>query len=304
MRLFFASLTAFALSALPAAAQLDGSFTLRRADDGNRFHLNLLYADGGSNYGGTFERSDFSDVVQKGDRVSFVLRRAPGAMTFEGRGTIDRASGWYDFAPNAEFLRDMERLGFRAIEDSALFVFAMDDLTVLKAKQLQGLVSDTLDTEQLVRLINHGAGLRYVQSMTDLGIKKLSSDEYRRARDHGVSARYVKELSELGFKLSIDELVRARDHGVSADFLTRMNALGYKGLDLQQYVRLRDHGVTPDYAESVGDAGLGKLSADDLVRLRDHGVSAEYIRRMKGLFKETPTVDQIIRLRTRREFGR
>ena len=314
------------------AAQMDGAFTLRQNDRDDRVNLNLQLADGRSNQGRTFDRAEFSDASRIGDRITFALRRAAGNFTFEGRGTMERASGSYDFAPNPDFRREMERLGFRDVEDKALFVLALDGLTVANVKQLQGLVSDKLDTPQLVRLINHGAGLQYVQAMTDGGFKELPSDEYRRARDHGVSAEFARDMAELGLKLPLDELVRmrdhgvsadyvramrtaghkvgheelvrARDHGVSADFVQKMTALGYGGLALSEYVRMRDHGVSPDYAEALRDAGLSNVSSGDLVRLRDHGITASYVRRTKELFKETPSVEQIIRLRTRGDVGR
>ncbi|HJR60879.1 MAG TPA: hypothetical protein VJ813_15825 [Vicinamibacterales bacterium] len=320
------------LTAAPAAAQMDGAFTLRQNDRDDRVNLNLQYADGRSNWGRNVERAAFSDINRSGDRITFALRRAAGTFTFEGKGSMERASGWYEFAPSSEFRREIERLGFRDVDDKALFVIAFDDLTIPGVKTLQGLVSDTLDTAQLVRLINHGAGLRHIQSMTDSGFKKLSSDEYRRARDHGVTAEFAREMADLGMKLPLDqlirsrdhgvtadyvramrsagheaghdELVRARDHGVTADYVKRMSALGFDGLSLAEYVRMRDHGVTPDYVEAMRDAGLAKLSAGEIVRLRDHGISASYVRRTKELFKETPSVDQIIRLRTRGDIDR
>ena len=313
-------------AATPAVAQTDGAFTLTKSSRDDRLNLNLQYGNGRSNYGRTFSRGDFSDVQQTGDRITFRLQRAPGIFSFEGRGSMDRASGWFVFAPNADFSREMERIGFRGLDDRALFVFALDDLTIPKVKQLQGLVSNELDTTELIRLINHGAGLAHIQALSDLGFKRLTSDEYRRARDHGVSVNFVREMAELGVKVEMnelirmrdhgvtpefvramrseghdvshEELVRARDHGVTPDFVRRMGALGYKGLALAEYVRFRDHGVTPDYVEALRDAGLAKVSARDLVRLRDHGVSASYVRRVRERFKEMPSVEEIIRLRS------
>jgi hypothetical protein len=318
--------------AAPAAAQLDGAFTLRQSDDG-RLQLNFTYQDGRSNWGRSFERSALSDVSQQGEKVTFAMRRAAGSFTFEGRGTINRAAGWYVFTPNGEFRREMEKLGFSGLEDKHLFVFALDDLNAAGVRQLQGLLADRIDTEGLVRLINHGAGLRYVQEMTDAGFRKLTSDEYRRARDHGVSAQYAKEMMQqfglkpslpelvrlrdhgvslsfiqgmkaAGFEAGLEDLVRARDHGVTPEFVSRMKALGYGDLELSEYVRMRDHGVTPQYVEELRAAGLDKLSARELTRLRDHGISASYVKRMRELFKEPPSAEQIIRLRTRGDLPR
>jgi hypothetical protein len=309
-----------------AAPNLDGAFTLRAANDGARVHINFQYADGRSNWGRTFDRTALSDVSTSGDRIRFTMRRDPGTFSFEGRGTLARATGWYGFAPSARFRRAMEQQGFRDVDAKALFVFALDGLTIGGVKQLKGLVSDDLDTGTLVRLINHGAGLRFIQSMTDAGFTRLSSDEYRRARDHGVSAEFAREMAQLGMTLSLAELVRARDHGVSVEyvramrdagytlahdelirardhgvttaFVKRLGELGYRGLPIAEYIRMRDHGVTSEFVEGLRAEGYTKLTAGELVRMRDHGVTASYVRRVTAMLKESPTVEQIIRMRS------
>jgi ribosomal protein L7Ae-like RNA K-turn-binding protein len=319
--------------AAPVAAQLEGAFTLGTSDKdtSNRVQLNLVYNDGHSNYGRMVERTALTDVVRTGDRITFALRREPGTFSFEGRGSLDRAAGWYGFAGNAEFRQQLEKLGFRNVDPKALFVFALDDLTVARVRQLQQLVSNPLDTAELVRMINHGAGFSYVQAMSGLGFKSLTSDQYRRARDHGVSESYVREMADLGMKLSLEdlirtrdhgvsaeyvremrsagftvsheELVRARDHGVSAEFLRRMRGFGYDKLPLGEYIRMRDHGVTPDYVQSMRELGYSNLTANELVRMKDHGVTANYVRRVKELMKESPSAEQLIRMRSHGDFG-
>ena len=309
----------------PSPVQSDGAFTLRATGSDDRINLNLQYGDGNSNYGRTIERSALTVTNQRDGQLTITLKREPGTFTLEGRGSLERASGWFTFAPNPAFQKEMERLGFRQVNDRALFVFALEDLSVDAVKQLQRLVSNTFDTEELVRLINHGAGVRYVQSMTDAGFGKLTTDEYRRARDHGVSADFARGMADLGMKLSLDDLIRsrdhgvsldyvkamrasgfdvthddlvhARDHGISSDFLKDMSALGYDKLPLGEYVRMRDHGVSASYVESLRDLRYSKLSANELVRLRDHGVTAAYVKRVQELFKERPSVEQLISLR-------
>ena len=284
---------AILLGASPAAAQLDGPFTLRQTGQGDRVNLNLVY-DGNSNYGRNFDRGEFSDVNRSGERITFALRRAPGTFTFEGRGSMERASGAYSFAPSAEFRREMERLGFRDVDTKALFVFALDDLTIAKVTQLQGLLSDRIDTAQLERLINHGAGLRYVQAMTDHGFRKLTSDEYRRARDHGVSAEFAGQMADLGMKLPLAELIRMRDHGVTAEYVRAMRAAGHD-VGHDELVRARDHGVTAAFAGQMADLGM-KLPLAELIRMRDHGVTADYARAMRAAGHDVGH-DELVRAR-------
>jgi hypothetical protein len=319
------------LAAAVMAQQLEGAFTLRGSEKDDRLNLNFQYEDGRSNYGRMIERAAISDVSRSGERITFALKRAAGTFTFEGRGTLDRASGWYGFSPSQNFAAELDKLGYRGVEPKHLFVFALDDLSIDRLRRLERLVSNKLDTDELVRLINHGAGYRYIQSMSDLGFRSLRSDEYRRARDHGVSENFVREMRDLaiklpldelirlrdhgvnpefvralrsaGFSVSHDELVRARDHGVTAEFLKRMREHGFDKLSLAEYVRMRDHGVTPDYVQALKEAGYGNLTAEELVRLRDHGVTASYVRRVKELLKDPPSVEQLIRMRSRGDFG-
>jgi hypothetical protein len=285
------------LLAVPVAAQMDGAFTLRQSSRDGRLNLNIQFVDGGgrSNYGRNFERSAFTDVKESGDRITFSLRRAAGVFTFEGRGSLERASGSYQFTPNPEFERELGRLGFRDVDDRALFVLAIEDMTVDKVRQLQGLLADQIDTAGLIRLINHGAGLAYVQAMTDAGFKKLSSDEYRRARDHGVTADYAREMTAIGGKLSLEDLVRTRDHGVTTAYAKAMRDAGYQ-LGIEDLVRARDHGVTTDYVKAMREAGH-KVEIEDLVRARDHGVTADYIRRMGELGHGGLPLDDYVRMR-------
>ncbi len=99
-----------------AAQQLDGSFTLRASDRDDRVNVNLQYEDGRSNYGRMVDRLAFSNVTRSGDRITFTLRREPGSFSFEGKGSMERASGWYDFSPSQTFRQELERLGFRDVE--------------------------------------------------------------------------------------------------------------------------------------------------------------------------------------------
>lgn len=241
------------LAAAPAAVSVpsqnrtdgfDGAFTIRASRDSTQLNLNFQYEDGRSNYGRNFNRADFTNVAPAGDRITFILRREPGTFSFEGKGTLERAAGWYSFAPNHEFARAVEKLGFRDIDAKALFVFAMDNLTIEKIRRLQKLVSDDLDSETLVRLINHGAGAEFIDSMSQMGFRNLSSDEYRRMRDHGVTPDYVESLKDVGYSnLSAAQLVRLRDHGVTATYVRRVKEMLKEAPTVEELVRLRNTGA-------------------------------------------------------------
>ena len=192
-----------ACAALPAAATaqetVEGTFTARF--EAGRVHLNLQTdldrernrsRSDWSNYGRTIELASVGTIDRSSGRVRFTLRREAGTFSFDGRGNSSRTSGDFTFTPSQSFAQAMGRLGYNDLTGSNLFVFALEDVTVAGARQLQQQVSDELNTTQLVRMINHGAGPRYVRDMTDAGFRRLDSGDYVKARDHGVDADFAR----------------------------------------------------------------------------------------------------------------
>jgi hypothetical protein len=309
--------------------EISGSFTARVT--GDQVHINFQTdlewnrrRSGFSNYGRTIEASGLSRFDRTGSGVRFTLRRPAGTFTFEGRGSDERTSGWFEFEPNQAFAGQMARLGFAGLTPSELFVLALDGLTIEQTRRLQAMVTDRLDTDGLIRMSHHGVTYGYVQEMTDFGFANLSSAEYTRARDHGVTPRFARDMRQLGNRLSLnelirsrdhgvtpeyveamrasgldlshDELVRARDHGVSAEFLQGMKTLKINaGYD--ELVRARSHGVSPDFIRELRELGYADLSLADYVRMRDHGVTVDFVRDLGALGYKNLTANQLIRLR-------
>ena len=149
---------------LRLTAQISGSWTARFI--GDRVELNVQTdldsngRRGWSNYGRTLDASTFTGLSNSTGRVNFTLRRAAGTFTFEGRSSSSRASGSFDFEPSRTFAADLRQLGFDGVTDAELFVFALENLTQQGARQIKSLVSDDINTDDLVRMINHGAGPR------------------------------------------------------------------------------------------------------------------------------------------------
>ena len=315
-------------AATQAQSRIAGDFELERGRDG-RYHINFKQdRTGRGNWamGRTFESGEI-DIRTSGNSVTFELHREAGVIRGTGRGDREDAYGDFTFEPAAGYRQAMSRLGFNDMDVQDQFSLAIDDLTTAEASELREMVSDRLNTTQLIRMVHHGAGHSYVRTMTQLGFRNLDSDEYVRSRDHGVTASYVREMRDAGFRLGLDELITTRDHGVTPEYISGMRALGFDGshsemvrardhgvtpdyvrglqragftdLSLAEYTKMRDHGVTADYAEDIAREGYKGLSASQIVRLRDHGVSASYIRRVKSRLREEPSLDEIIRLRSR-----
>ena len=333
MRFRFAAILACAVLPAAASAQetIEGAFTARF--EASRVHLNLqttLDFDGNrsrsgwSNYGRTLELANVGAIDRSSGRVRFTLRREAGTFTFDGRGSGSRASGDFTFTPSRTFAQNMDRLGYDDLNAANLFVFALEDVTVAGTRQLEQQVSDRLDTRQLVRMINHGAGPRYVNEMTGAGFRDLDSDEYVKARDHGVDADFAREMRELNLRLSLSELIRSRDHGVnaefarqmrqydrdmtheemirsrdhgvSAEFIREMHALGHRASH-DELVKARDHGVSPDFIREMEELGYRDLPLADYVRFRDHGVNADFAHELAELGYKSLTPNQLVRLR-------
>lgn len=327
------------LGAQPTAANaqqqpVTGSWTARFLPGRTQLQLSVQFEDsrdgmGSSTYGFRVEESDLKNRTRSADpggytRVSFTLEREAGTFTFEGRSDDSRGSGWFRFAPSVSYVRQMAGLGFQDLAPKPLFVFAVQDLTIAKVKQLKTLVADPLSTATLVRMSNHGASADYVRDLAAAGFRGLTSSAIVRAADHGVSSEFIKsmrdegfhldleqmtravdhgvsaelarEMRSAGYKLSIEELIDAVNHGVSTDFIDEMNALGYR-LPLDELIQARNHGVDAPFIRKLNELGYKGLPLHSISRLVDHGVSASFIREVRGLGYKDLTPEELSRLR-------
>ena len=269
--------------------QLDGAFTLRATDQGDRVNLNLQYGDNGrSNYGRTFERSALADVAQSGDRITFALRRPAGSLRVRGPGH-DRSRGRVlpvharpaAFAVTDRTARD-SRTSMTSPCSSSPWTTCRSPTS--SSSRVWSRMRSTLP--QLVRLINHGAGVRYIQAMTDAGFRKArigrvppragprrlrrsSSQEMAGTRCEGAARRAGAAARSWCQRRLRPPDARRRTgreprRAGSAPGITacRRTSSGGWARSVTGVCRCRttcgcgDHGVTADFVEAVRAAGL------------------------------------------------
>ena len=316
-----------ALPTLPQQDRSDGTWEAEfRA---TRMHLNLRIDrnQGYSNYGRTIPIADLSNFRRSGRNVSFELRRPAGVFRFEGVGSEDRAAGTYEFTSDVAFRRTLESNGFSGLDERRMLIVAIHNVTSDDVRYLQRGVRGGINTADLIRMLDHGAGPEFVRGVYAAGFSNLSADEltrtrdhgvdpefiegmrregirltldeYVRARDHGVDPRYIRALRELGFRNDFAQLVRARDHGVDARFVRDLSEAGLRDLTLSHYVELRDHGVTEDFVLGMRELGYTRLNASELIRLQNHGVTPAFVRRANRDAGRTLAVDELVDRKSR-----
>jgi len=171
-----------------------------------------------------------------------------------------------------------------------------------------------LNTDQLIRLKEHGVDGEYIQEFRTAGLN-LTADELVRFKEHGVTGDLVDQLNEAGLaNLTADDVIRLSEHSawefhsawpslnffasfgehsVSVDFIKKLKQAGLANLTADDVIRVSEHGVDPGWLREIQSLGFTNVSADDLVRLSEHGVTPEFIREvdLKGL-----SIDQVVRL--------
>jgi hypothetical protein len=257
----------------------------------------------GWNMGQTFPVDELSGLPGNDDQltaaaVRFELRREAGSLNFEGTFRDGLGAGLFTFAPRAEFVNDMKRLGYS--DDLPLwrrFQLAVHDVgpKYINALKSEGFSNLTLD--EITRSRNHGVTLDYIKSMKAEGYKAATIEDLVRTRDHGVTPAYVQEMRKAGFSSEpIEDLARAKDHGVNAAFVSELASHGYKNLPLSDVVRARDHGVSAEYLADmkaiVKDATLAQI-----VRMRDHGVTPGFVNHARARGFTTTDPDELVRLK-------
>ena len=113
-----------------------------------------------------------NDEQLTASNVKFDMRREAGTLAFEGSFRDGRGAGLFTFAPRAEFVTEMKRLGF----------------------------SDDLPLWRRYQLAVHDVGPRYIAALKSEGYDKLTLDEVQRAKTHGVSIDYIREIKGQGFR--------------------------------------------------------------------------------------------------------
>jgi hypothetical protein len=271
------------VAAVPAAAATSsGRWAIAtRGDDAARVQLRLEYAESAD--GSTFASSWSSDVPigEAGipaarlrapvGPVSFDIVREPGTFACTGSAGNGSGAGLFSYVPNPRFDDALASrgLGRPTYRQSLQLGIAGTTLAFVDALRSS---SPHVTAVDVVRAVEHGVTVRYVDELGALGARNVPVDTLVRMRDHGVTPEMMRALQRAGYRLSPEELVRLVDHGVSERYIVALRDAGYAHVTADELLQLRDHGVDGAFVARLRAHGYTNVPVKDLIRLRDAGI--------------------------------
>ena len=184
------------------APTVEGTWTTRVSDrdSDNRVQVRLERdRDGGHSTQGfridvaALDGLTMDQASGTASNVRFALVRDAGTITFEGNIRDGRGTGFFSFAPNAQWVRDMDGLGYDW-DDDEVFFLATQDVTTAWVEALQDLGYTDLPGDDLFAFAIHGVGPEFIRAMNDLGYSSISPDDLVAMRIHGVSPEFVRDI--------------------------------------------------------------------------------------------------------------
>ena len=247
-----AALLLWTLSALAATTPLSSTWTGKAYDD--KLQLNFRFEEHG-NMGLSVPRSAFQGLnTADGTDTTFQLVREAGTLKFQGRFSGGEGAGHYQFEPNATYLQEMAKLGYKDLSSKEQLQFALFDL-----------------------------GPARVKALAELGYTNIPHDDLLEVAIFQVTPEHIRELASVGLgKLDLDDLVATRIHGVTPEFIREVKDLGFANPTLDELLSMRIHGVTPRFVREIRDAGYPNVTIGQLVEMRVHAIDADYVRSLSG----------------------
>jgi hypothetical protein len=265
-------------SAQPADV-VDGTWTARyagqrhEAPDTSRIYLQFNYDT--SNMGHTWPAAQLNglDLSRDADNVTLELRRDAGTIKMSGNVRARRGFGIFDFAPNADFARQVGvSIDRKELTPERLFALAVHDVSHAFVQQLAGLGYSNLDVDDLLAMRIHGVTPEFITALRQRGYSSLDHEDLVAARIHGASPEFLGELHTLGYDgLDWDDVIAFRIHGVTPDFIQELAEVGYKDVPAKRLIEFRIHGVDAEFVKDLKDQGYSNLTPRDLVEARIHG---------------------------------
>ncbi|MGD8817445.1 MAG: hypothetical protein PVJ51_09670 [Acidobacteriota bacterium] len=190
--------------AVPAWAQatIEGTWTTRARenDEGRRWaQVSLELDDEHGTWGWSVDPDDLQGISYEqldGDVTDahFEMVRDAGTVVFDGTIRSGRGVGTFAFTPNAQWQRDMERLGFDGLSQREAFSAAIHDITTAYVSDLRGLGYDDLDVDELFSFAIHGISTDFIRGMNDLGYADIPAKKLVSMRIHGVTVDWVRQV--------------------------------------------------------------------------------------------------------------
>ncbi len=284
-----------------AAEVHGGNWTIAKSDEPGKVEFSLIERrhDGNSQHESDWPMSSFQGVdFSKPGRqdVHFTITRDAGKIDCEGFLNDGEGAGIFHFQPDANYPREMERLGF-PVDDEKQFAMAVQDITLDFAKQIKNEHLTNLDTDKLVAFRIFRVDPAFIEAIRAEGLKISDSDKLVAFRIHGVTPQMIRSLHQAGYNPDEDMLIAMRIHGATPEWTEQIRKRGYDHVDLEKLIAFRIHGVSPEFIEKVQSLGYSHPDPDELIAMRIHNVTPEYISNMRSRGMKNLSIDELVSMR-------
>jgi len=218
----FAALLLWTLSALATTPPLSSTWTGKAYDD--KLQLHFRFEEHG-NMGLSVPRSAFQGLnTADGTDTTFQLVREAGTLRFQGRLSGGEGAGHYQFEPNAAYLQEMAKLGYKDIAPKEQLQLALFDLGPARVKALAELGYTNIPHDDLLKVAIFQVTPEHIRELASVGLGKLELDDLVATRIHGVTPKFVREIREVGYpNVTIEQLVDMRIHAIDADYVRSLS---------------------------------------------------------------------------------
>ena len=126
------------------------------------------------------------EAVESRGKAKFEFVRDAGRLVCEGYFNNGYGIGAFEFMPDSQYIRELQRLGYDAPDERRLFSMAMSDVSLDFARELKE-ANIPATTKQLLDMRIHGVNASYLRKLKASGLKNLTAENIVKLRIHGVN---------------------------------------------------------------------------------------------------------------------
>ncbi len=226
--------------------------------------------------------------------VKFEYVQDAGRLICEGRFSFGRGSGKFTFAPHADFIASLTKLGYKAPNDDQLFQMLLMGVGLQDAQAVRDAGIDA-STEQLIEMRIHGVDARYIKAVADAGFHASGARDLIDMKIHGVEPKFLRDLTGAGYDIPVQQVVELRIHGVDSQYLRDLADFNLRPA-ARDLVQFKIHGVDPGFLRDAKSLGYS-FTPQEIVNLKIHGVDGPYLRRLRDSGMKNLNAEQIQKLK-------
>jgi hypothetical protein len=180
-----------------------------------------------------------ADLSREGAAVDARMKADAGEMRC--KGTVHGAAmrGTFSFAPDLEFAKRMNAMGFDQQTPKQLLDYALIDVTTAWVMDMKSAGVQGMTAQNLMGLRALGVDRAFVNEMAAAGYSELRSEKLTSMKAVGVSPEKVHAIRAMGYSPTEDELIEMSVFKIDAPFVNRMKARGFPNLTISQLVKIK-----------------------------------------------------------------